>query len=394
VAEALASIDAPAEVYVHVPFCREQCSYCGCNMVVARRQAAGDRYLDQLQAELTCLPIENASVEVRRVHLGGGTPTWLDRAQLARLVDILRERFVPVEACEWSVEVDPSTVDCGRIDELRKLGFGRISLGVQSLDPVVLSSVGRPQSPDHISAIVRHLQSSGISVSVDLMCGLPHQGPLSLAETVSEVVRWGPARVALFSYAHVPWARKNQAAICSADLPAVSDRAEAILQAWRILKAGGYVRVGMDHFAAPGDALLDSERIHRNFMGYTTHKDVAMIGLGPSAISEVGGVFWQNPSGLRAWYDGTASFRGHQMSSDDRARRRTIENLMCTMECDRQGVLDRSDPGILAELEALNRGGVIALSDERIEVLEPLLVRLVAQVFDAYPSTGRYSELF
>jgi oxygen-independent coproporphyrinogen-3 oxidase len=363
-------------------------------MAVARHQRAGERYLQVLADSLERMPLPRKRVEVQRVHLGGGTPTWLSDDQLARLRGVIDEYFMLTSDGQWSIEVDPGTVDEGRLRLLTDLGFSRVSFGVQSLDPRVLEAVGRPQQAESIARLVDYSHELGLQVAVDLMSGLPHQDANSVRHTVEQVVKWRPERVAVFAYAHVPWVKKHQAGLDQSALPESVERARAMLGAREALVSHAYVPIGMDHFALPGDPLLDASKLHRNFMGYTTLPDVDLIGLGPSAISEVSGVYWQAPSKLARWMAHDPPARGHLLSSEDLQRKAIIEDLMCGLLLESESLEAAGLCGAIEQLSTLEAAGVVDLDGGGVRVVEPLAVRLVARVFDAYRSSGRFSQLF
>ncbi|MCA9573234.1 MAG: oxygen-independent coproporphyrinogen III oxidase, partial [Myxococcales bacterium] len=300
---ALAALEGPLRVYVHVPFCREQCLYCGCNMVVARRQEAGDRYLDALEAQLTALP-GPVQREASRLHLGGGTPTWLTPAQLDRLFGMVRSLFSWTDG-HASVEVDPEVTTGEHLDALARNGVGRLSVGVQSFDPVVQEAVNRVQDPDGIRAVVEGARSRGIArINLDLIYGLPHQGVASMEETLTRAIALRPDRLAVFGYAHVPWMKPHQQRLDAEALPGPEVRAELLLLAQRRLIAAGYDPIGFDHFALPDDPLAVAARegrLNRDFMGYTAQPDMPLVGFGPSAISQLADRFLQVEPHLGRW---------------------------------------------------------------------------------------------
>lgn len=368
------ALDGPCQLYVHVPFCRRQCSYCGCTMAVSKRQSAGDRYLDALQEQLDTLP----ALDVASLHLGGGTPTWLDGPQLTRLLTMFRDRFG--EDLSISVEADPETVD---IERLRVLaGIDRISLGVQTLDPVVTAAVNRDQTVTAVRDAVVASRALGIrSLNIDLMYGLPHQTPERFQRTLEEVLALRPERIAVFGYAHVPQMKRHQRQLT--DLPEAEERAALALQADEVLTGAGYVPIGFDHYALPDDPLA-SGPLERGFMGYSP-KALPIIGLGPSAISAVNGVFLQQESHLGRWLRGTGRrdvLRFYRSTDDDKARARIIEALLCNLEVDVDPeehedslVLLRDELGDVVRID----GGHVAI-DPRLR----LLARNAASAFDAW----------
>ncbi|MEQ1569950.1 MAG: oxygen-independent coproporphyrinogen III oxidase [Myxococcota bacterium] len=408
---ALARVDRPADLYVHIPFCREQCWFCGCNQVVSTRQGSGDRYLDAVATEIASLPLPRAPLPVARIHLGGGTPNWLDAAQTDRLYSLLFSRFAPAERAELSVEIDPDLVTKEQLEQLARFGVNRISLGVQSTDDRVLQAINRPQRLGRVRAAMEWARALGMGgINIDLIYGLPHQDLASFAATIDEVVALGPDRLATYSYAHVPWMKRHQQHIDAAALPGPVDKMGLFLHARERLIDAGYVAVGMDHFARPTDALARAatERtLHRNFMGYTTRADLPLIGLGVSAITELDGVFAQAQHHLGTWYraverqDGPKLARGLQLTDEDRLRRDVISSLMCNFELVKSAIearhpvsFDAHFASSLASLEPLVADGLCELHPDRITVTElgRLLVRNVAMAFDGRLGDGRFSQ--
>ncbi len=408
-ADVLGRLDRPTALYVHVPFCKDQCVYCGCNMVVSRRQSAGDRYLAALDRQVDATP----PLAMRWVHLGGGTPTWLDPKQLHRLFATIRRAGYLVDGCEISVEVDPMVTDERRLDALVRDGVTRLSLGVQSLDPTVLAAVNRPQSRDAIEELVTLARSRGIdSINVDVMTGLPHQTADTLTDTLLHILRWRPERLSVFGYAHVPWLKRHQRAIDPSTLPGADERAELRLTAHHLLTEAGYVAIGFDHYARPGDPLanaLSNGTIGRNFMGYTPYAALPVVALGPSGISEVDGAYVQVESHLGKWWraieEGRVPVtRAYLSTADDRVHAAIIESILCRGEVlaheivDRFGRLPETWSWSLRQLDPLVSDQLVEVSPERVVVTEKgrFFLRVVAMAFD--PSLareqgqGRYSQ--
>ncbi|MEQ1505437.1 MAG: oxygen-independent coproporphyrinogen III oxidase [Myxococcota bacterium] len=411
VTAAMRAIDRPIDVYVHIPFCREQCWFCGCNQVVSSRQEAGDRYVAAVGVALAALPLPAAVVDVARIHFGGGTPTWLDVRQLDALYDLLDARFRGIPGVERSVEIDPDVTSDAQLDHLVQRGVTRISLGVQSTDPRVLAAVNRPQSTDRIRALTARARDHGMrGLNVDLVYGLPHQDAVSFGATIDEVIGLGPDRLAVYSYAHVPWLKKHQQRIDAAALPGPVDKLALFLLARERLLDAGYVEVGMDHFARPDDALAIAARdraLHRNFMGYTTRADLPLVGVGVSAISELDGVYAQDQPHLGAWYravergEGPRVVKGLRLTAEDRLRRDVIASLMCNFRVvkaaieARHGIrFDETFAEALAALAPLVDDGLCAVTPDGIEVtpLGRLLVRNVAMAFDDRLGSARFSR--
>ncbi len=397
--DAIAALNEPAAVYVHVPFCWKHCWYCGCNMVVSGKQQAGDRYLDAVEAQVTSLPLSAAPTPIRRIHLGGGTPTWLSPAQLTRLMTILRRRFVPTEDAELSAEVHPGVTGPAHLDALAAAGFTRLSVGVQSTSEQVLTGIGREQTLDDVIAVADGARERGMQgLNLDLVYGLPHQTPERWLQTLRGIEALRPDRLAIYGYAHVPWLRPSQEKIDATALPGPVERAELSLVAWNHLLQADYVAIGMDHFAKPHDALAKAASdgsLSRDFMGYTD-RSAPLIGIGPSAISELGRTYIQQQSHLGAWYravegDEPLLQRHALLTEEDDLRRDLIRGLMCHMAVDFKKLGERWAidanayfAGDIAGLEPWIHAGAVAMNDSGFEVTNNgrLLLRNIAAVFD------------
>lgn len=406
VSGAIGRLGAPAELYVHVPFCTAQCSFCGCNMVVAKRRSIGDRYLDAIARQVRRLPLPAPTVPVDRIHLGGGTPTWLDPDQLTRLMRALRHRVQPTDDAELSVEANPDVTTPEHLVRLHALGFRRLSLGVQSFDPTVLAAVGRQQTHGRVQELFGLLDRlGGWRTSLDLMVGLPHQTPERFAETLRQLQALRPDRVSLFGYAHMPHLKRHQKSIDAAALPQAAQRAVLWCQARDALAQAGYRAIGFDHFALPSDPLAAAQvagRLHRNFMGYTTRAGADLLALGPSAISQVGGVFWQDQPHLGRWLTAVeggepTACRGMRLDPEDKARGAIIMDLLCNGQARRPGPGAPGQPDLreaydqaLETLGPMAQAGLVELRPDQISITRrgwPLM-RIVAQAFDN-PGTDR-----
>ncbi len=414
-ADGLAAVTGPASVYVHIPFCREQCTFCGCNMVVSGLQAVGDRYLDGLALQLDALPLPVARVpvvRVVRVHLGGGTPTWLSPEQLDRLFSLLARRFSVMTGAEVGVEVDPEVTTDAHVAALARAGVTRLSIGVQSFDPAVLAAVNRPQSGDRVARLVGLARGYGMTgLNLDLMYGLPLQTPDRFEATLRAALALEPDRLALFGYAHVPWLKTHQKRIEVGALPGPLQRARLYLLGQRLLAEAGYRAIGLDHFARAGDALARAEAdgtLRRDFMGYTDRPAAPLIGLGMSAISELPDRFVQQRSKLGHWYKavekgGPLLERGLILTDEDRLRSHVIERLMCQLRVRWDEVAARFGvdavvhfADALARLGPLADDGLVVIRGDGLDVPEDarILLRLVAQAFDASidAGAGRFSQ--
>jgi len=399
----IGGLTRPLSLYVHVPFCESICYYCACNKVVTRDKTKARRYLAALfrEAELTRQAMSHTS-PVTQLHLGGGTPTFLDDDQLQSLVDKLESLFPFSANAERSIEVDPRTVDAERLHALRRMGFNRISFGIQDFDRDVQAAVHRVQSEEAVFSLMAAARAEGFeSINVDLIYGLPKQTPASFNRTLDTLARLAPDRVAVYAYAHLPERFKPQRRIHDYDLPNASARVAMLHSAITRLEEAGWDYIGMDHFARPDDALAIAKRqgrMHRNFQGYTTQPDCDLIALGVSAISRVGATYAQNVRTLDEYYDAIEGrrlpvFRGHAMSADDLLRHAVIMAIMC------QGVLNfevldiaylidsrRHFADELAMMDSYVAQGLVEIDDEGLRVTEAgwFLVRAIARVFDRY----------
>ncbi len=401
--------DDPLSLYVHLPFCEARCSFCACHVVVAKRPEVADAYLGRVVAEASLLA--DRLGERRRVvqyHWGGGTPTHYSPEVLEGLHSALLARFELDPAAEIAVEVDPRVTSTAHLEALAAAGFNRISLGVQDLDPEVQRLIGRNQARDETEALFWDARRLGFaSINLDLIYGLPGQNEGTLGTTLDAVVEMRPDRLAVYSFAYVPWMRPHQRRMEESMLPDTEAKFALLAQVVSTLTAAGYAQIGMDHFALPGDELVLAARqgsLTRNFMGYTTKRDTEMVALGTSGISDVDGAYAQNHRRLASYYQAVDGGelpieRGYRLDRDDRLRRHVITELMCN------GVVDLdeacsvfgvdggsyfaaevsalSGPGGLADEGMVNIDGLVVKTTE----LGALFVRRVAAVFDAY--TGR-----
>ncbi|QCU72709.1 oxygen-independent coproporphyrinogen III oxidase [Luteimonas yindakuii] len=392
-------------LYLHVPFCMSPCFYCGCNRIITRDLARGEHYLVRLYREIAAMAaLFDRDREVIQVHFGGGTPNFLSPAQLAEVLDTLRHQFLFSSSAERdiSIELDPRFVAPADIADLAAAGFNRASLGVQDFDPDVQAAVNRIQSVEETVAIIEACRQHGFrSVNVDLIYGLPRQTLEGFGRTLDTVVQARPDRLAVYGYAHLPELFRPQKQIDAAELPDAATRLALLQLAISTLTAAGYVYIGMDHFALPDDDLATAQArggLHRNFMGYTTHADTDLVGLGVSAISHIGDTFSQNPRDLPGWQialdEGRLPvFRGMRLSDDDQLRADLIQALMCQGAIP-VGALERRydiefDQYFAAELERLQPlvdDGLVRIGPGWIRATSQgrLLLRNIAMCFDRY----------
>ena len=392
-------------LYVHVPFCESPCFYCGCNRIITRDKARGEAYLARLYREIALTAgLFDRDREVIQLHFGGGTPNFLSPAQLRDVVDTLRSHFRFSDAADRdiSIELDPRFVDADDIAALGRIGFNRASFGVQDFDPAVQEAVNRIQSVEQTRAVIDACRANGFrSVNVDLIYGLPKQRMEGFAATLDTVVAMRPDRVAVYGYAHMPHLFKPQKQLDASLLPSGETKLALLQLAIEKLTAAGYLYIGMDHFALPDDELALAQArggLHRNFMGYTTHADSDLVGLGVSAISHIGDSFSQNPRDLPSWQAALDEgrlpvFRGMRMNEDDQLRADLIQQLMCQGEIpvaalERRYAIDFAEYFALAldRLAPLAEDGLVRVEEQRIVVTSRgrLLLRNIAMCFDHY----------
>ncbi|MBP7246240.1 MAG: oxygen-independent coproporphyrinogen III oxidase, partial [Brachymonas sp.] len=329
----------PLSVYVHLPFCQSLCYFCACNKIVTQRTDAATSYLQYLQREIDLQAAHlGGKQSVSQLHLGGGTPTFLNDAQLQQLMSAIRQAFTLLPDGEYSIEVDPRTVDAQRLQHLAQLGFNRISFGVQDFDSGVQQAIHREQPAQQVAALVHAARAAGFkSINLDLIYGLPLQTPTSFAATLQQVVQLAPNRIALYAYAHLPERFKPQRRIDAYKLPAADEKIRMLAQSLQTFSEAGYIYIGMDHFALPNDALAVARqqgRLQRNFQGYSTQPDCDLIGLGVSAIGKVGNTYSQNAKTLPEYQQALDSGhlpieRGLSLNRDEQIRRAVIMAIMC-----------------------------------------------------------------
>lgn len=403
----------PLSVYVHIPFCESLCYYCGCNKIVTRQRGKAREYLNYLAREVE-LQVEQLGrgAVVSQLHLGGGTPTFLEDAELRELMALLRSAFTLSPEGEYAIEIDPRTVDADRLAVLAELGFNRLSFGVQDFDPEVQKAVHRIQPAQQVFDLVAASRRLGFSsINVDLIYGLPRQSTASFDRTLAQICELRPDRIALYAYAHLPERFKPQRRIAAEDLPEAAVKLGMLSRSIAAFTAAGYVYIGMDHFALPDDPLAVAKRqgrLHRNFQGYSTHPDCDLVAIGVSAIGRVGATYSQNAKTLEEYYDlldqgRLPVVRGLALTREDVLRRAVIMALMC------QGHLDFESFGLahlvnfrdhftpeFAALGPLVAQGLVRLSDHDIEVTPTgwFFVRAIAMVFDQYLQADRNRTRF
>ncbi|MEE6032919.1 oxygen-independent coproporphyrinogen III oxidase [Avibacterium paragallinarum] len=394
--------DRPLSLYVHIPFCHKLCYFCACNKIITRHQHKADIYLDYLEKEIKNRAALFRNRKVTQVHWGGGTPTYLTEQQSSRLMAMLREHFHFADNAEISIEMDPRKIELETLDHLRKIGFNRISMGVQDFNKAVQKAVNREQDEDFIQALLERARALGFqSTNLDLIYGLPLQNVESFMFTLQKVIELNPDRLSVFNYAHLPSRFAGQAKIKEDQLPAPETKLTILQKTIETLEGAGYRFIGMDHFAKPDDELAIAQQngvLHRNFQGYTTQEECDLLGLGVSAISLLGDTYAQNQKELKHYYadieqKGTALHKGFVMSQEDCLRRDVIKQLICNFKLDYQPIEQQygidfkqhfaEDLALLAPLAA---DGLIEIGEKGLLVspVGQLLIRNICLCFDTY----------
>ena len=403
----------PLSIYVHIPFCENLCFYCACNKIITKHHERSVEYLGYLSKEID-LHVKHLGVgqTISQLHLGGGSPTFFSDDELSALMAMIKRSFTLDPNGEYSIEIDPRTVDEKRLAHIASLGFNRLSFGVQDFDPEVQKAVHRIQPVEQVFSLVEAARGLKFdSVNVDLIYGLPKQTSESFKKTLEQVVALKPERIALYAYAHLPERFKPQRRIDSYELPAASDKIAMLSNALSTFVEAGYVYIGMDHFALPTDALAIAKRqgrLHRNFQGYSTQPDCDLIGLGVSSIGRIGATYSQNAKTLEEYYDflNQGRFpvvRGLALSRDDLVRRAVIMALMCqgSLQYESLELADMIDfkdyfASELDALKELEKSGMVVLEEGGIQVTDFgwFFVRAVAMLFDRYLQTDRNRARF
>lgn len=404
----------PVSLYVHIPFCNVICYYCGCNKVITKDTSKADEYLHYLEKEMALLkPHLHGKHKLAQLHFGGGTPTFLNDEQLERVFRMIREHFELQDDGEYSIEIDPRKVSRDSVFKLGKLGFNRMSVGIQDFDPKVQAAVNRIQTLEETKEVIDAAREAGFkSISVDLIYGLPHQSVESIKPTLDTVLNeLNPDRLALYHYAHLPHIFKPQRRIDTEAVPSSEEKLDILQYAVHLLDEKGYVFIGMDHFAKPEDELaiaLKEGRLQRNFQGYSTHADCDLVAIGVSSIGKIGNTYSQNQKELPEYYADLDAgrlpiLRGFQLNDDDVLRRQVIQDLMCRF------ALELSDYGVdfktyfadeMPDLDNMAKLGLIewnALSGSlKVTPKGRFLIRNIAMIFDYHlrhkETQAKYSQ--
>jgi oxygen-independent coproporphyrinogen-3 oxidase len=392
--------ERPISLYVHIPFCRDRCSFCGCNVVISRNTSAADSYLAALLREMdTVAALLGDRRWVSQIHWGGGTPTFLEERQIEALWQGIAQRFQILPDAEVAIEIDPKVTSRSQLSLLRSLGFNRMSMGVQDLDPAVQEAISRVQTVEETRDMLETARALGFrGINFDLIYGLPRQTMESWGRTLAQVLALSPDRVAAYAFAHVPDVRPNQRRLPLAQLPRGLAKLDLFRLTWQAFTGAGYRQIGMDHFARPDDELAQAQAqrtLTRNFQGYSVRAASDVVAFGVSAISDVGGVYAQNTHSIAHYKEAVtsgnlATERGFASSLDDVRRRGIITQLMCNFHVDlgKRGA-DELAPE-LSRLRQLQAEGLVTVQGTEVEVtpLGRIFVRNVASVFDNYLDRG------
>lgn len=405
----------PLSLYIHIPFCDTVCFYCACNKVATKDRSLAQPYLERVYRELRMQSALFATDRrVEQLHWGGGTPTFISRDQMQELMDHTRRcfRLAEDQVGEYAIEIDPREAKADTVTLLRDLGFNRMSLGIQDLDPAVQKAVNRIQTEQETLAVLEAARAEGFrSIGIDLIYGLPFQTPDGFSRTLERVIALAPDRLSVFNYAHLPQRFKPQRRIDAGDLPSPRAKLDILEATNRLLTDAGYVYIGMDHFARPDDELAAAQRngsLYRNFQGYSTHADCDLIGIGASSIGKVDTSYSQNRRTLDEYYRDIdagrlAVFRGIRLSRDDRIRRDVITRLICNLVLDFSAVEGAWDiefadyfSAAMPRLSPMQEDGLLTLDDQGIRVLPKgrFLIRNICMVFDAYRGTEEQTSNF
>lgn len=403
-ARQLQSIE-PLSLYLHIPFCKDICYYCACNKIVTRDCNASRKYLDMLRKDIALQSsFHSKSRPVRQMHWGGGTPTYLDSAEITELMHELATHFQLLNAGyrEYSIEIDPRTVDHSQIALLKGLGFNRISLGIQDFDALVQKSINRIQPYPAVRELVQEIRHHQFrSLSFDLIYGLPHQDVYTMETTLDKVLSLRPDRISCYNYAHMPDRFSSQRAIDRLTLPTPEQKIALQGLIASKLASNGYLHIGLDHYVLPEDDLAKAQqqgRLQRNFQGYSVQMASDLVGLGVSAISQVGNAYLQNARQLDEYYElleqgKSPVTRGCELSADDKLRRYIIMELICNLQLDIQQCNERFGIDFatlfstqIDQLRIMQEDGLLQIDDRKISITEPgrPFLRVVCMRFDAY----------
>ncbi len=398
------SDDRALSLYIHIPFCRSACYFCGCNVIFTSKEDKKVRYIEYLKKELKILSkYINTNRTITQMHFGGGTPTFLEPSQLKEVLDAIKETFPNFsDDAEVSCEVDPRFFEQGHMDVLKEAGCNRLSFGVQDLDPQVQETIHRIQPFETTQNVVNIARNAGIkSINIDLIYGLPHQTKETFAKTIRDIVKLDPDRLAVFNYAHVPWMMKTQRKFDETTFAPPSTKLEILKDTIEFFGSVGYKMVGMDHFAKPEDELfkaIQKEELHRNFQGYTTKGGADLVGIGVTSIGDGVDYYAQNFKTLKEYEEAIDSgnlpvFKGYNLSEDDILRQYVIMELMANFALDMKKVEEKFNINFkeyfadaLDMLKEFEEAELLSIKDDKISVTQTgsMLIRNISMPFDAY----------
>ncbi len=393
----------PLSLYFHIPFCESGCYYCGCNIIISHRKGIERPYLDRVYKEMDMVSkLLDKERKVEQLHWGGGTPNYLEPDEIREFMEEIKKRFDFSEDAEVSIEIDPRYATDEQLETIRDVGFNRVSMGLQDLDERVQRAINRIQPYELMERTMKKLRDLGFqSINIDLIYGLPYQTRDSFEKTVEKVIELDPDRLAVYSFAYVPWVKPIQKHIDPETLPSAEEKLSILEMVIERFQDAGYVYIGMDHFAKPEDELAVAQRegkLWRNFQGYTTRKGVELVGFGATSIGMLYDSYFQNYKTLREYNvsidEGRLpTFRGYILTEDDFVRREVIMDIMCNLGVSFSKIEDMFGIDFeeyfekeLEDLRELEEDGLIRVKDRKIEILPVgrLLIRNVAMVFDAH----------
>ncbi len=400
--------EQPLSLYFHIPFCDTLCYYCGCSKIVTRNYSLAVPYMEYIEKEIKLQAPLFGNRLVTQLHWGGGTPTFLDNQQMTSLMQMAKDAFTldDSDQREFSIEIDPRSVDNERIELLANIGFNRLSMGIQDFDPLVQKAVNRIQSKEDTLNVINHARKVGFkSISVDLIYGLPKQQLETFSATLDSIIGAKPDRVAVYNYAHMPHLFKTQKGIKEVDLPNGELKLKLLALTIEKLTNAGYIYIGMDHFSLPDDELSIAQRqgtLHRNFQGYSTHAECDLIGLGLTSIGKVGNSYSQNEKDIESYYGALDKnklpiLRGVELDKDDVMRRHIISELMCHSALTFAGIETMFDINFkeyfkqeLLDLATFTEDNLLIISDDGLQITPSgrMLMRNIGMQFDAYLKPG------
>lgn len=396
-------IPSPLSLYVHIPYCDTICYYCACNKIITKNHTVSNEYLDLLEAEINMIaPLFDADRELEQLHLGGGTPTFLNDQELERLMQMIADNFNIAENCEMSIEIDPRKVTNETLEHLNQIGFNRVSLGVQDFDEKVQQAVNRIQSYELVRERLQKTRDLNIkSINMDLIYGLPFQTVDTFSATLDKVITLKPDRLSIFNYAHLPERFKPQRRINEEDLPPSAEKLKILELTMHKLQQAGYVYIGMDHFALQDDSMVKAQRegsLQRNFQGYSTHANTDLVAIGVSSIGSICDSYSQNSSNMDDYREMIQAgklpiVKGMILNTDDLIRKQVINQLICHFNLDFEQVekawginFNSYFKSELKQLENMVKDGLLQVNKQSIQVATKgrLLIRNICMVFDHY----------